>query len=164
MYQINDIIFYGGTGICQIDDIGTEPFDGAPKDVLYYVMHTLNEPRQTIFNPVSNDKVFMRHLMTKREAEDFLASVSAIEGLTAPSSKLLREEYTKEMKNYTPTGWVRVMRTFMEREATAVRVTDAERAFFEAAKRHLFTEVALAYGEDSKKAEERVFAALTLAR
>ncbi|MBQ8908579.1 MAG: hypothetical protein IJY71_08370 [Clostridia bacterium] len=164
MYQINDIIFYGGTGICQVDDIRTEPFDGAPSDVLYYVMHTLHEPRQTIFNPVTNDKVFTRHLLTQEEAEEFLAGASSIEGLTAPSSKLLREEYTKTMKTYLPEGWVKVMRTFMEREAAAVRVTDAERAFFEAAKRHLFTEIALAYGEEPKKAEARVWEALTMAR
>ena len=164
MYQINDIIFYGGTGICRIDDIGTEPFDGAPRDVLYYIMHTLSEPRQTIFNPVSNERVFMRHLLTREEAEAFLAEASAIEALSAPSSKLLREEYTKEMKTYVPTGWVRVMRTFMEREAAAVRVTDAERAFFEAAKRHLYTELALAFGESEKEAEARLLEALTMTR
>ena len=164
MYRINDLIFYGGTGVCRIDSIGTEPFDGAPEGVLYYVMHTLHEPRQTIFNPVSNDKVFTRYLMQKDEAEAFLARASAIEALSAPSSKLLREEYTRVMKTYMPEGWVQIIRTYIERNASGVRISDAERVFYETAKRHLFTELSIAYAETPKESEARFFEALTLAR
>ena len=164
MYQINDVIFYGGTGVCRIDNIGTEPFEGAPEGVLYYVMRTLHEPRQTIFNPVSNDKVFMRHLMKRDEADAFLARASAIEALSAPSAKLLREEYTRVMKTYIPEGWVQIIRTFLERERSAVRVSDAERVFYDTAKRHLFTELSIAYAETPKESEVRFFEALTLAR
>ncbi|MBP3436348.1 MAG: hypothetical protein J6K61_00365 [Clostridia bacterium] len=164
MYQIHDIIFYGSAGVCEIDAIEKEPFEGAPEGVLYYVMHTLNEPRQTIFNPVTNDKVFSRHLMTKQEADAFLASAHELSLLSAPSSKLLREEYALAMKAYTPEAWVRVIKTFLTRQESAPRVADAERNFCETAKRHLFTELSVVFSETMKEAEARVFEAMCLSR
>ena len=68
MFEINDFVFYGMTGICRIDAICENPFEGAPAGVLYYVLNTLTEPKQTIFNPVVNEKVRIRPVMTECDA------------------------------------------------------------------------------------------------
>lgn len=162
MYQVHDYIVYGAAGVCQVDDIRENPFEGAPAGVLYYVMHTLSEPRQIIFNPVSNDRVYTRYLMGKEEAMKFLSALETIEALSAPSSKLLREEYSLAMKTYSPTGWGKVIRTFRKRlSEVSCRVTDAERGFYESAKRNLCTELALIFGETPKAVEARVLEILS---
>lgn len=162
MYQVNDYIVYGSAGVCQVDDIKQSPFEGAPDGILYYVMHTLCEPRQVIFNPVSNDRTFTRYLMTNEQATAFLAELDQITPLSAPNSKLLREEYNLAMKTYSPLGWGRVIRTFRQRLcAVASRVTDAERGFYEAAKRNLCIELSLILGGTAKEMEEKLLSVLS---
>ena len=164
-FERNDYVFYASGGVCRVDDVCEEPFAGAPKGVLYYVLHTLAEPKQTIWNPVSNDKVYMRHVMTIKEAEDFFTTLPTLPVLEGDSAKTLREAYISSLKSGEPLAWGRVMRTFLNRkhlaEASLTRVTDAERGFYESARRLLGTEIALALEISQNEAESRMESALS---
>ena len=135
MFKPNDFVFYGVNGVCQ-------------NDILYYVLHTLTEPRQTIFNPVNNEKVRMRHVMSKEEASNFFLLLPSLSPMEGNSAKELRDSYIKAIKSGEPTEWGRVMRTYRARlrlsDAKLTRVTDAERSFYENARRMLATEIGLA--------------------
>ena len=148
MFKVNDFVFYGVNGVCQIDDICTEPFAGAPNGILYYVLHTLTEPRQIIFNPVNNERVRMRHVMSEEEARNFFSLLPTLSPMEGSSAKELRDSYIKAIKSGEPTEWGRVMRTYRARlrlsDARLTRVTDAERSFYENARRMLATEIGLA--------------------
>ena len=164
MFQINDYVFYGVNGVCQIDDICTEPFEGAPAGLLYYVLHTLSEPRQTIFNPVTNDKVRMRLVMTKEDAEGFFSLLPTIPPLEGDSAKRLRDSYIAAMKSGEPFEWGRVMRTYRARmhlaNAKLTRVTDAERNFYESACRLLAVEIGLVLSRPISEVEAQLQSAL----
>ena len=145
-FKADDYIFYGTDGICQIDDICENPFEGAPAGVCYYVLHTVKEPRQTIWNPVDNERVLMRAVMTLEEIDALLYSLPSLEPFSAPNAKLLREKYIAGVKSGSPTEWGRVMQTYLFRLAIrdgSVRVTDAERAFYDNAHTLLSEEIAL---------------------
>lgn len=160
MFKVNDYVFYGVNGVCRIDDICSAPFEGAPKDVLYYVLHTLSEPRQTIFNPVTNEKVRMRYVMTNREAEDFFSLLPTLSPLEGNSAKELRDAYITATKSGEPSEWGRIMRTYTARvrlsDAKLTRVTDAEKNFYENARRMLATEIALALEMSLAEVEARL--------
>lgn len=158
-FKVNDYIFYGTDGICLIDDVCENPFDGAPAGVCYYVMHTVSEPRQTIWNPVDNERVPMRAVMTVGEIDALLSSVDALEPFSAPNAKLLREKYIGAMKSGQPAEWGRVMQTYLKRRAVtdgSVRVTDAERTFFDNARALLVSEISLVKELSRVEAEELV--------
>lgn len=148
MFKVNDYVFYGANGVCRIDDICTEPFDGAPAGLLYYVLHTLSEPKQTIWNPVTNEKVAMRYVMTRAESENFFLILPTLAPLEGNSAKQLRDAYISAIKSGDPMLWGRIMRTFLTRmrlaEAKLARVTDAERSFYDSARRLLAYEISLA--------------------
>ena len=160
MFKVNDYVFYGANGVCQIDNICTEPFEGAPSGILYYVLHTLSEPKQIIFNPVTNDKVRMRYVMTEAEASDFFSLLPTLPPLVGDSAKQLRESYIAAIKGGEPSEWGRVMRTYRARlhlaEAKLTRVTDAERAFYESARRMLAVEIGLALSLPVAQIEARL--------
>ena len=164
MFEVNDYIFYGSCGVCRVDKICTEPTPEAPKGILYYVMSTLAEPKQTILNPVANERVFMRYVMTREESEEFFSVLPTLPTLSGENAKELREQYIGAMRASLPEGWGRVMRTFRARlhlaEAKLVRVTDAERNFYEAARRNLGAEISLALGITQREAEDRLHHAL----
>ena len=160
MFEVNDYVFYGSCGVCRVDRICEEPTPEAVKGVLYYVLTTLTEPKQTILNPVANERVFMRYVMTKEECEAFFDVLPTLPTLTGGNAKVLREQYIGAMKSSLPNTWGQVMRTFRARlhlaEAKLVRVTDAERNFYEAARRNLGAEISLALGISQREAEERL--------
>lgn len=163
MFNVNDYVFYGANGICRIDDITKEPFAGAPKDVLYYVLHTLSEPKQTILNPVTNEKVPMRYVMTREESEQFFLLLPTLAPLEGSSAKQLRDAYIGAIKSGDPILWGRILRTYLTRlhlaEAKLARVTDAERNFYETARRLLAQEIALATNAVFLDIEERLHTA-----
>ena len=164
MFEVNDYVFYGTNGICRVDDVCTEPFEGAPAGLLYYVLHTLSEPKQTILNPVTNDKVRMRYVMTAGEVNAFFAQLSSLSPLEGDSARALREAYISSIKSGEPCAWGRILRTYRARlhlaEAKLVRVTDAERNFYDQALRLLGAEISLVLGITLAEAEGRVLAAL----
>lgn len=159
-FKEGDYIFYGSGGICRIDSICEMPFEGAKEGVPYYVLHTLAEPKQVIWNPVENDKVLMRAVLTRDEAENVLSSLTSLTPLEAPCAKLLREQYIGAMKSCDPTEWARVIHTYSVRrraaEAKLLRVTEAERNFHDNAIRLLAAEVALVLGATYAEAEARI--------
>lgn len=160
MFKVDDYVFYGANGICRIDDIQKEPFKGAPADVLYYVLHTISEPKQVILNPVTNEKVPMRYVMTREESEQFFLVLPTLSPLEGSSARQLRDAYISAIKSGDPVLWGRILRTYRTRlhlaEAKLARVTDAERSFYEGARRLLAQEIALATDVSLAEAEERL--------
>ena len=164
MFQVNDYVFYGANGICRVDEICTEPFEGAPAGVYYYVLRTLLEPKQTIWTPVNNERAAIRYVMTKEEAEAFFSLLPTLPVLEGNSAKQLRDAYIGAVKSGLPENWGRIMRTYRARlrlsEAKRARVTDAERNFYDTARRLLANEIAHATEIPVLEAENRLHAAL----
>ena len=72
MYEVGDLIVYGRTGICEVTEITTLKMDGVPKDKLYYILRPVREKRGKVFTPVDNEKIVMRRVISKEEAEELI--------------------------------------------------------------------------------------------
>lgn len=81
MYEVGDLIVYGRTGICEVTEITTLKMDGVPKDKLYYILRPVREKRGKVFTPVDNEKIVMRKVISKEEAEELIREIPQIEGL-----------------------------------------------------------------------------------
>ncbi len=164
MFQVDDFVFYGSCGVCRVEKICTQPFEGAPEDVLYYVLQTVSDPKQTIWNPVTNEKSYMRHVMSREDCEAFFVALPMLPSLEGDTAKQLREAYITAMKSGIPTEWGRILCTYRSRlrlaEAKLARVTDAERNFYDNARRLLANEIALALSLSQAEAEKQILAAL----
>ncbi|MGN0709116.1 MAG: CarD family transcriptional regulator, partial [Anaerovoracaceae bacterium] len=71
MFSIGDLIVYGGTGVCRVENITKPNFNEFDRDELYYVLQPLYQTG-TIYAPVDNDKVFMRKVITKERANELI--------------------------------------------------------------------------------------------
>ena len=58
MYKVDDLIMYGGTGVCKVEAITRPDFEEPDENRLYYVLQPLYQSG-TIYAPIDNDKVFM---------------------------------------------------------------------------------------------------------
>ena len=78
MYRIGDWIFYGNIGACQVTDISVRKIAGMDREHPYYTLMPL-ENDCSISVPADNEKIFMRPLISKDEAEQLIADIPSID-------------------------------------------------------------------------------------
>jgi len=71
MFEVDDLIMYGGTGVCKVEAITKPDFEGFDQDRLYYVLQPVYGSG-TIYAPVDNEKVFMRPVISADEANELI--------------------------------------------------------------------------------------------
>lgn len=94
MFKIGDKIVYGTTGVCLVADITPPPVKGMDPNEKYYQLRPLYQTG-TVYTPVNNQKVKMRPLITKEEAErliDLIPTVKA-QAYQAENTAQLTEHY-----------------------------------------------------------------------
>lgn len=77
MFKIGDKVVYGHTGVCEISDICEKELIRNQKRQ-YYILKPLFQQNNIIYAPCDSDKVFMRYIMTKDEAEDLISRIPHI--------------------------------------------------------------------------------------
>lgn len=78
MYQVGELIVYGGTGVCRVEAVETPQQRGPEAGRQYYLLKPLYQDG-TIRIPVDS-KVFMRPVISRQETE---ALIDAIPGMHA---------------------------------------------------------------------------------
>lgn len=76
VYQVGDIILYGRTGVCQVTGIASIKSPGENAK-LCYMLKPLYQTC-TISTPVDNDKVFMRPVISKADAQRLIDGIPRI--------------------------------------------------------------------------------------
>ena len=71
MFTIGNIVMHPTAGVCQIDDIRDQSFNGVTKK--YYILHPMSNPQKsTIYTPVDSDAVSLRRLLTEPEIQELI--------------------------------------------------------------------------------------------
>lgn len=73
MFQIGELVVYGGEGVCRVESIGVPAIAGMDKQRQYYTLQPLYRSGQ-VLTPVDT-KVLMRPIMTAEAALAFIAAL-----------------------------------------------------------------------------------------
>ncbi len=76
MYQKNDLIVYGSTGVCRVLDITTPAMSGVAGDRLYYQLEPLYQGG-VIYTPVDT-RVSIRPVISREKAEEMIDRIPSI--------------------------------------------------------------------------------------
>ncbi len=151
MYQIGDLILYGGTGVCRVKDIISRKTGRAEPERTYYVLAPLYQTG-TITTPVDNTKVFTRPVITREEAIDLIDQIPTIRAEAYHSQNLqqLENHYRTEMEEHDCLSLLRLtMSTYqkkIERERKKLKFGAVDRRYMERAENLLYGELAVALG------------------
>ena len=52
MYELNEILVYGSSGVCKLVDIRKEKFAGSP--TMYYILSSVFSGQSTLYVPIEN--------------------------------------------------------------------------------------------------------------
>lgn len=115
MFQVNDTVMYGHSGVCRIVDIRTENFSG--EDRLYYVLKPAGNDSSTIYCPVDCDKIPIRRLLSIEEIHALIRALPESEIEWIDNDQLRRERYTEILRRGECLELARLIRTlFLHRE------------------------------------------------
>ncbi len=75
MFEIGEYIVYGNTGVCKVAEKTKMAAPGAKTDKLYYTLEPVYDKGCRLFTPVDNQKVKMRPVLTKKEADELIGKI-----------------------------------------------------------------------------------------
>lgn len=158
-FAIGDLVVYGETGVCRIDDVVEKDFvDGVVK---CYKLCPLYQSC-TIFTPVENGNVFMRGIVTKEEADALIDGIRGTEPeictITAPRE--LSERYDKIIKLHDCGALIELTRSINAKKVRMIeqkkKLSAVDERYMKKAEELLFGELAAALSIDKSSVGEYI--------
>ena len=157
MFKVGDHVVYGTNGVCLISDITPSPFDKRDTRTFYVLKPLSGASTSLIYTPVDNDRVPMRPLLDRREAEALLSDIDRIPCLEVGEERARRMAYRQAIAAAEPRMYIALIKTVDSRRVefcgTQRRLPDFEIEYDAVARRHLYTELSVALGRPIKDFE-----------
>ncbi len=158
MYHKGDYIVYGISGPCLITEVTRLSMPGCDGKRKYYVLRPVNSRKSTIYSPVDNEKVTIRQIMTREQAESLLQEVPKIQQITVENEKLREEQYKEIMKHSDLRDCIGLIKTLYHKRQTRLdqgrKFTTVDERYLREAMDILCSELALSLGMDNEEAQE----------
>ena len=147
MFETGQYVIYGHVGICQVLGVKTMNLEGIPRDRLYYELQPESRTSGKIFTPVDNDKLVLRRMMTREEAEDLISEIPSIEALEIENDRQREEKYKECIKSCNGREMVRIIKTIysrrLQRQRSGKKVTAVDERYMKIAEDNLYSELSM---------------------
>jgi CarD family transcriptional regulator len=149
MYQPGELILYGRTGVCRVEEI-TRVKPRGEEEHMYYVLKPLYHQSCNITIPVGSTKVFSRPIISKEEAQKVIAAIPTVHPEVYHNRNLnqLREYYRSCMETYDCADLIKLTMSLYvkkkEAEAQKRKFGAVDERFMKEAEELLFGELAAA--------------------
>ncbi|NLV15980.1 MAG: transcriptional regulator [Syntrophomonadaceae bacterium] len=147
MFNINDFIVYGSTGVCQITDITKNDHD----EPEYYVLRPVYDNKinnMVIKALINNSKVQIRKVVTKDQVSSLIASMPVKETIWIDDSRERSECFKALLKTGECEEWIKLVKTlYLEKElrsAEGKTLTHTDEDIMRTAEKRLCEEFAIA--------------------
>lgn len=156
MFDIGEYIIYGNNGVCQVKDY--MQMDNTEGERLYYVLIPLRFKGSVIYSPVDNQKVPMRKILTKQEADELLESAKDYEEMVITECRGQEQVYKDILQNCTVQDNLRFVKALYQRknkrESVGKKITAVDEKYLYLAKDSLLNELAIALGLEVEKVDQ----------
>ena len=147
MFSVGDKIIYGENGVCTVQEIGALPMDGPGGRVYYHLSPLVGSGMY--FTPVDSS-AYMRPVMSKAEAEAFIAGIPEIEPAICNDTRFNHVDafYRELFKQHSCEALVSVIKGLRSRMADRKTKSSRAEATMKRAKDILHGELSVALGID----------------
>lgn len=150
VFKIHDYVSYSNNGVCVIDDIKNEIFNGVEKT--YYVMRPIANQKLKIMIPVDNNCIRMRHLVDSTEATNILNSFNENDDLWISDKNQRNTLYQGLINNGDLFKIAKVVKTLKKREFSNAEndktLSVADKNLLNSAEVILYSELATCLNKD----------------
>ena len=157
MFKKNQLIMCGGHGVCRVVDVTGNPIDRLDKVRKYYVLEPVFEKGSTVYTPVDNDKVIMRRIMNKEEAEELVGRITEIDTVWIQEEKSREQMYKEAIRTYDCHSLVQIIKTLYLRKQNRLKegkkVLSSDEQYLRKAEELLYSEMSLALSIPKEEVE-----------
>lgn len=160
MFDINQHVMYGATGVCRVLKIGKLDFSD-DEERLYYFLEPVYQ-QGIIYAPVDNDRVCIRPVISGDEAKELLDSIDEIHTEIYKSSSMqqLSAHYQKIIDTHCCKDLLSLTKSLYSKHMDALRnnkkLGQIDKRFMKKAEDLLYGEVAVALHVEKAEVEEYV--------
>lgn len=158
MFKIGDKVVYGQTGVCEISDICEKELIRNQKRQ-YYILKPLFQQNNIIYAPCDSDKVFMRYIMTKDEAEDLISRIPHIKS-SIKSENYDIEKLKEELRGHRCDDLISLTIRIYEKRKTArennKKIGFSDEKYMRLAEDLLFGELSVSLGIPKDNVQEYI--------
>lgn len=155
MFQVNDVIVYGKYGVCKVTDIGTLSMGGADSNKKYYTLRPIYQQDSVVYVPVDNDKIVMRDIISKEEAEKLIEDIPNMEDIWIANERDRENQYKAALKTCDCRELVKMIKTIYQRKLSRIqdgkKATTVDEKYFRMAEEKLYGELAFVLNIDKGK-------------
>lgn len=157
MFEKGELIMCGGHGVCRVIDITGNPIDRLDQKKKYYVLEPVFEKASTIYTPVDNEKIVMRRIMNKEEAERLIAHITEIDTVWIQEEKRREQTYKEAIRTYDSRSLVQIIKTLYQRKRSRInegkKVLSSDEQYLHKAEELLYSEMSLALSIPKEEVE-----------
>ncbi len=160
MYQKGDYVVYGSDGPCLVSDVTMLDIPGCDSKREYYILHPMISKRSVIYSPVDNQKVKMRFVMNRDEAEKILSGIGDIPTMKVENEKFREEQYRAVIRNTDFRDWICMMKMLVSRRRIRAsqgrKFTSLDEKYLREVGDIASCELSIAFGVDRGVVEEKL--------
>lgn len=109
MFQVNDTVMYGNSGVCRITDIRPEKF--GKEKVMYYVLKPLDGQNATIYCPVNTGKDKIRKLLSREEILNLIHTASGTKTEWIVNEQIRKEKFHEILRRGEHRELIQLLKT-----------------------------------------------------
>ena len=161
MYQIGELVQYGTSGVCRVEEI-VQGVPGLSKDTQCYLLIPVSKKEEKIYTPVDNEKVKMRRILSKEEVMELLEKVSEIKGPVILNEKQCEPVYREELYSIDCYRWLGLLKTLYARREARIamgkKITTTDERYLKSVEERIREELNLVIGqEETEKELKKIF-------
>ena len=119
MYQIGELVQYGNSGVCKVEEI-VQGMPGLEQDIPCYLLIPVSKKDGKIYSPVEIGETRMRRILSGEEINVFLKKALESEGLSITNEKQCESIYREELHSGDCYRWLILLKTLYARKASRI--------------------------------------------
>lgn len=150
LFKTGDLIVYGQTGVCEVTDICEKQLTAGGEKRRYYKLRPLYSQNSVIFTPIDNQKVFMRSIISKEDAERLIDLIPEIKAspFNRNTQRDITEHYEEMLKSHSCRALIELTMSIYQKKCEAAekkrKIGSIDERFMKRAEDLLFGELAAA--------------------
>lgn len=161
MFQPGELVVYGATGVCRVEEITGLDQPGGDRGRQYYVLKPLWQDG-VIYAPVDSEKVPMRPVIGREEAEALVDRMPGIQAAACrgATAQAMAQQYQSAVRDGGHQALIEMMKAIHHKRGVAEsknrRLGMVDERYMKQAERLLYGELATALGIDYDKVEDYI--------
>lgn len=147
MFKVHEYVICAGSGVCEVKNICSNPFDESKPDEKFYILQPVYSKENTVYIPIKHPKIMMRRLISKEEAHRLIADIPNIGEVNVENDRQREIEYKNIIHKLDCYELIKMIKTLYERSQKRLsegkKATHTDQKYIKLAEQTLHEELAI---------------------